>query len=69
MGAEPRVAFDGETSRDRRPRRGEGIFDDSLRRVMQAAMGDRPRDEPSEIARHGAPPGAANKTVLHKTML
>ena len=40
------VAFDGETAGDRRFRRPERVFDHPVRAVVQAAMGDRPLDEP-----------------------
>src|SRR5579863_2051073 len=46
VGAELDVAFDGEAAVNRRLRRPERILDDAPRVVVQAAMSDRPLDEP-----------------------
>src|SRR5690606_10156446 len=46
IGGELKVAFDGKTEGDRRPRRREGVLDDPVRAVVQAAMSDRPGDDP-----------------------
>ena len=40
------VAFDGEAAGDGRLGRAQRVFDSTLRAVMQAAVGDRPLDEP-----------------------
>lgn len=49
----PDVTFDPIAAFDRRPRGAKRIFDDPALRIVQAAMGDRARDQPAGPAFHG----------------
>src|SRR5579883_2902234 len=64
VGAELNVAFDGEAAAECGLGRVQRVLDDRAPRVVQAAMGDRPRGQPSwRVRRHQATSNVASTSA------
>ena len=63
VAAELNVAFDGESAGDRRFGGADRVFGQAFGRVVETAMGDRPRGQPGRRA-HGAISNSASTSAI-----